>query len=282
MYECNMWSIMGGAAQAGEEGDIDPAFLSSRKSQKYGADLTAAAAANVRSGDADLPTKAPLHERRAKFDQVLQALFACKIGQLQLCCRIEPSTFDHLSILWALPTAACSAMLRIEYNSLVVGIRSVTRIHANRQDGYLIDSSTRKHQQECYLMTGNCLRCKPSGLPRALTKLQRRLAAMGRGREPGWTLAEGMTLRRTRIPSTSRLQRQRSARRAPARISELIAEAPSTGRFLLLLLPRPLSWATMTYSDDFSRATQQPSGSHLGTCNRGRILSLHRDPLMDM
>ena len=39
-------------------------------SQKYGADLTAAAAANVRSGDAALPTKAPLHERRAKFDQV--------------------------------------------------------------------------------------------------------------------------------------------------------------------------------------------------------------------
>lgn len=56
--------------QAGEEGDIDPAFLSSRKSQKYGADLSAAAATSVRSGDADLPTKAPLHERRAKFDQV--------------------------------------------------------------------------------------------------------------------------------------------------------------------------------------------------------------------
>ena len=49
---------------------MDPAFLGSRKSQKYGVDLSAAAAANVRSGDADLPTKAPLHERRAKFDQV--------------------------------------------------------------------------------------------------------------------------------------------------------------------------------------------------------------------
>ena len=49
---------------------MDPAYLGSRKSQKYGVDLSAAAAANVRSGDADLPTKAPLHERRAKFDQV--------------------------------------------------------------------------------------------------------------------------------------------------------------------------------------------------------------------
>ena len=49
---------------------MDPAFLGARKSQKYGVDLSAAVAANVRSGDADLPTKAPLHERRAKFDQV--------------------------------------------------------------------------------------------------------------------------------------------------------------------------------------------------------------------
>ena len=56
--------------QAGDDEGMDPAFLGARKSQKYGVDLSAAAAANVRSGDADLPTKAPLHERRAKFDQV--------------------------------------------------------------------------------------------------------------------------------------------------------------------------------------------------------------------
>ena len=56
--------------QAGDDEGMDPAFLGSRKSQKYGVDLSAAATASVRSGDADLPTKAPLHERRAKFDQV--------------------------------------------------------------------------------------------------------------------------------------------------------------------------------------------------------------------
>ena len=56
--------------QAGDDEGMDPAFLGSRKSQKYGVDLSAATAANARSGDADLPTKAPLHERRARFDQV--------------------------------------------------------------------------------------------------------------------------------------------------------------------------------------------------------------------
>ncbi|CAK0782908.1 hypothetical protein CVIRNUC_006103 [Coccomyxa viridis] len=63
--------------QAGDDEGMDPAFLGARKSQKYGVDLSAAAAANVRSGDADLPTKAPLHERRAKFDQI-QAKRAAK------------------------------------------------------------------------------------------------------------------------------------------------------------------------------------------------------------
>ncbi|KAK9904141.1 hypothetical protein WJX75_005357 [Coccomyxa subellipsoidea] len=49
---------------------IDPAFQSARVSQKFGADLSAAAGRNVRSGDADLPVKAPLHERRARLDTV--------------------------------------------------------------------------------------------------------------------------------------------------------------------------------------------------------------------
>ena len=64
--------ILCSASQAADgAGGIDPRFLNSRVSQKFGADLSALAPkAAARSGDADLPTKAPLHERRAKLDSV--------------------------------------------------------------------------------------------------------------------------------------------------------------------------------------------------------------------
>lgn len=53
---------------------IDAIFQRHKASQKFGADLAAQAMAAARkaprSGDADLPTKEPLHERRAKYDSV--------------------------------------------------------------------------------------------------------------------------------------------------------------------------------------------------------------------
>ena len=112
VHDCKMWSMMGGATQAGEEGDIDPAFLSSRKSQKYGADLTAAAAANVRSGDADLPTKAPLHERRAKFDQVSIFFNARVLYNKERVLHLSRHKQIPL-VLVAEPTAACSAVVHL-------------------------------------------------------------------------------------------------------------------------------------------------------------------------
>ena len=67
--------MTGGLAAQAADG-IDPAFQSARVSQKFGADLSAAAGRNVRSGDADLPVKAPLHERRARLDTVSPKLFS--------------------------------------------------------------------------------------------------------------------------------------------------------------------------------------------------------------
>jgi len=51
-------------------GGVDPAFLRARVSQRFGADLTreAGAAAAGRTGDADVPRRAPLAEQRARFD----------------------------------------------------------------------------------------------------------------------------------------------------------------------------------------------------------------------
>lgn len=58
--------VQGADAAAG----VDPAFLRARVSQRYGADLAgeARAGAAARTGDADLPPKAPLAQRRARFD----------------------------------------------------------------------------------------------------------------------------------------------------------------------------------------------------------------------
>jgi U3 small nucleolar RNA-associated protein 3 len=56
------------------DGDIDPGFAHHRAGQKFGADLAAQAAAAARraprSGDADLPRREPLTERRARMDGV--------------------------------------------------------------------------------------------------------------------------------------------------------------------------------------------------------------------
>lgn len=53
---------------------IDAVFQRHKASQRFGADLEAQALAaerrGGRSGDADLPAREPLHERRAKFDSV--------------------------------------------------------------------------------------------------------------------------------------------------------------------------------------------------------------------
>ncbi|PSC73947.1 Something about silencing 10 [Micractinium conductrix] len=61
-------------AGGGEGSGIDAIFQRHRASQKWGADLEAQAMAASRkaprSGDADLPQKEPLYERRAKFDSV--------------------------------------------------------------------------------------------------------------------------------------------------------------------------------------------------------------------
>eukprot|EP00887_Chlorella_sp_A99_P005929 scaffold29.g5929.t1 len=54
------------AADAG----VDGAFGRHRASQKFGADLVAPGGRKGRSGDADLPSREPLHERRAKYDAV--------------------------------------------------------------------------------------------------------------------------------------------------------------------------------------------------------------------
>jgi len=59
-------------AQGADEaaGGVDPAFLRARVSQRFGADLSreAGAAAAGRTGDADVPRRAPLAEQRARFD----------------------------------------------------------------------------------------------------------------------------------------------------------------------------------------------------------------------
>ncbi|PRW45524.1 Something about silencing 10 [Chlorella sorokiniana] len=63
--------IVGGGEGASA---IDAVFQRHRASQKFGADLEAQALAAARkggrSGDADLPSREPLYERRAKFDSV--------------------------------------------------------------------------------------------------------------------------------------------------------------------------------------------------------------------
>lgn len=52
-------------------GAVDPAFLKHRANQKFGADLAEQASKRgVRSGDADLPFREPLSDRRAKMDAV--------------------------------------------------------------------------------------------------------------------------------------------------------------------------------------------------------------------
>jgi hypothetical protein len=65
-------ALFGTPQAADGSGGIDPRFLNARTSQKFGVDLSAAAAKKdaARSGDADLPVKAPLHERRARLDSV--------------------------------------------------------------------------------------------------------------------------------------------------------------------------------------------------------------------
>jgi len=59
-------------AQGADEaaGGVDPAFLRARVSQRFGADLSreAGAGAAGRTGDADVPRRAPLAEQRARFD----------------------------------------------------------------------------------------------------------------------------------------------------------------------------------------------------------------------
>ena len=61
-------------AAAAADAGADGTFTRHRASQKFGADLAAQAAAGKRkavaSGDADLPARAPLSERRAKYDAV--------------------------------------------------------------------------------------------------------------------------------------------------------------------------------------------------------------------
>lgn len=67
-------------AADGAGSGIDPAFLNARVSQKFGADLSALDKRDAaKSGDADLPVKAPLHERRARLDSVGAA--ACSGSQ---------------------------------------------------------------------------------------------------------------------------------------------------------------------------------------------------------
>ncbi len=89
---------VGMPAQAAD--GIDPAFQSARVSQKFGADLSAAAGRNVRSGDADLPVKAPLHERRARLDTVSPRLGPCirSFTSTFASCDVTMNVF--LGILW--------------------------------------------------------------------------------------------------------------------------------------------------------------------------------------
>lgn len=65
-----------------------------RLSQKYGADLSQSGGSKILSGDADLPIKAPLADRRAKVDNVRTHPLAVVVCHLVISCQVT-----HTSVM---------------------------------------------------------------------------------------------------------------------------------------------------------------------------------------